>query len=292
MSSGSVDGVLQLDDVAAELVHESFSVDTSDREDHTFCGIMFDCQCRPNPSGPIDYIEVQSVAVRGKLGPLTVWRTLEGGHAGKHETAEAWTKVYEANHSPSKNKFVELTLTTPIRLRVGERCGLYVHSALSGDQAIVYDDQHHHRLSYEDKCFQVFPGKAHLANKPFGKRGMWWGSPWRREREFVGRLCYGVRWKMWVPRPEVHLQFPRAFRRTVEVMLMGSRRPESLLYLLQDEIVLFIMNKCWWSWWGEDDGRESSRSAARKRRLFTEAEEQVEEVEPARRKGKSNKSRM
>ena len=31
-------------------------------------------------------------------------------------------------------------------------------------------------------------------------------------------------------------------------MIMASRRPESLMYLLHDEIVLFIMNKCWWEW--------------------------------------------
>ena len=24
------------------------------------------------------------------------------------------------------------------------------------------------------------------------------------------------------------------------------------LYYVQDEVVLFIMNKCWWNWWGEE----------------------------------------
>lgn len=39
------------------------------------------------------------------------------------------------------------------------------------------------------------PGLAHLSNKAFGKRGFW-GRPWRTNREFVGRVNYGVRWKM------------------------------------------------------------------------------------------------
>ena len=48
---------------------------------------------------------------------------------------------------------------------------------------------------------------------------------------------------MWSPKH--HLEFPVGFRKTVATMIMASRRPESLMYLLHDEIVLFIMNKCW-----------------------------------------------
>ena len=35
-----VDGVLQLDATERDLVHEHFTVDTRDHEDHTFCGVM------------------------------------------------------------------------------------------------------------------------------------------------------------------------------------------------------------------------------------------------------------
>ena len=56
-------------------------------------------------------------------------------------------------------------------------------------------------------------------------------------------LDLGVRWKMWSPNH--HSEFPVGFRKTVNTMIMASRRPESLMYLLHDEIVLFIMNKCW-----------------------------------------------
>ena len=98
---------------------------------------------------------------------------------------------------------------------------------------------------------------AHLSNRPFGKQGFW-GRPWRSHREFVGRMSYGVRWKMW--QPAAHLAFPLGFRTAVLTMIMASRRPESLMYLLQDEIVFFIMNKCSWDWWGtkmpDDDEAE------------------------------------
>ena len=135
------DGVLQLDELAAELTHETFEADTKDREDHSLSGIMFDVACQSLPRGPVEYIEVQSVAVRGQLGPVTVWST-EGGFEGKHERSKEWVLRHEAVHKASPSTLVELPLSQPVRLRLGERCGLYVHSALSGDEGIVYDDQH------------------------------------------------------------------------------------------------------------------------------------------------------
>ena len=220
----------------------------------TFCGMMFDVACESEL--PVEYVEIQSVSVRGDLGPLTVWTTPDT-FLDKHESQEEWTKLYEAVHEPSRNHMVELKFNDPIKLRPGERRGMYVHSALPGDEAIVYDNQRA-VVTYQDKTFKVLPGLAHLSNKPFGKRGFW-GRPWRMNREFVGRVQYGVRWKMWSP--DNHLGFPLGFRRAVTTMMMGSRRPESLLYLLQDEIVLFIMNKCWWSWWGENLHDESLDAA-------------------------------
>ena len=72
-SSMQKDGVFQLDAVEKELVHESFTVDTRDHEDHTFCGIMFKVECETDL--PCRYLEIQSVHVRGDLGPMTVWVT-------------------------------------------------------------------------------------------------------------------------------------------------------------------------------------------------------------------------
>ena len=237
------DGVFQLEQVADHLVHEHFVCDTRDHEDHTFCGVMFDVACESEL--PMEYLELQSVSVRGNLGPMTVWQTPISYH-GKHEVEDAWTLVYEGHQAPSRDVLVELKFTEPIQLRQGTSCALYVHSAGPGDDAVVYDNQRH-SVSYTDRCIKLLPGMAHLSSRPFGRRGLW-GSPWRSRREFVGRVGYGVRWRMW--QPEVHLQFPEGFRRAVMTMLTAARfREESPLYLLHDYIVHFIMNKCSWDAW-------------------------------------------
>lgn len=165
----------------------------------------------------------------------------------QHKEEQEWIQVYEGEHAPSMNTLVELKLHQPIRLKQGERCGLYVHSARPGDDGIVYDNARSD-VTYKDRVFKVHPGRAHLSSRPFGRRGMW-GSAWRQRREFVGRISFGVRWRMWSPK--YHQSFPFGFRETVKTMIMASRRRESLMYLLQDEVVLFIMNKCWWDSWGE-----------------------------------------
>ena len=190
-----LDGVLQLAEVADELVHEHFVCDTRDHEDHTFCGIMFDVRCECDL--PLEHLELESVSVRGDLGQLTVWHT-SGTFRGKEQKKNEWTCVYEGQHASSRDVLVELIFPAAIRLAAGESCGLYVHSAEPGDDAIVYDNQRTRKFTYRDRFLELLPGKAHLSNRPFGDHGMW-GSPWRSNREFVGRVSYGVRWKMWSP---------------------------------------------------------------------------------------------
>jgi hypothetical protein len=91
-SAAPLDGVLQLDAVHKDLVHESFTCDTRDHEDHTcarsplfplpsrglapfdarpgshrprrFCGMMFDVQAETGL--PMEYVEVSSLSV-GRL---------------------------------------------------------------------------------------------------------------------------------------------------------------------------------------------------------------------------------
>ena len=87
-SAAPLDGVLQLDAVHKDLVHESFTCDTRDHEDHTcarshsvppparllrraawlarprrFCGMMFDVQAETGL--PMEYVEVSSLSVGG-----------------------------------------------------------------------------------------------------------------------------------------------------------------------------------------------------------------------------------
>ena len=162
------DGVFQLDAVEKELVHESFTVDTRDEEDHTFCGIMFDAVCETHLPGArrsrralhrierqladavscaaAKYIELQTIWVRGDLGPITVWKTPQTW-VRKQEEEGAWVKIYSGQHEASPRprfrepaEYTALHLNEAIRLAPGDSCGLYIHSALPGDEGLVYDN--------------------------------------------------------------------------------------------------------------------------------------------------------
>lgn len=237
--------VLRRPKVANHLIHESFTVDTRDHDDHRFCGVMFDIGCRTlkDSSVPFEFLQVDSMSIRGDLGPITVWTT-PGSYKGKEHAKEAWEIVYEKEHPPSRREYQCLQLDPPIRIAPGQTCGLYVHSKLAGDDAIVYDNQRQ-RVTYEDQIFQVLPGLAHLSNRPFGRHGMW-GFPWRECREFVGRIAYGVNYTLW--NPEVHRLFPRDFQLAAKTMLLCARRMDSPLYWLQDEVVFYILNMCRYDW--------------------------------------------
>ena len=102
---------------------------TTDHEDHTFSGIMWDLECKADL--PVDYVELTSVWVRGDLGPMAVYWT-PGTFLGNHERARAWRKVHESTRRPSMEELVELTLDPPVRVPAGGRVGLYVHSRNDG----------------------------------------------------------------------------------------------------------------------------------------------------------------
>jgi hypothetical protein len=229
---------------ATYVIHESHDLPTDDHEDHTFCGMMFDVEAKvpAGPRIPVDYLEINAVAVRGHLGDLGVYTTPET-YLRKHEDPALWTKCYEGHQAPSQREYRTLPLQTPIVLRAGERCGLYVHSRDQGDEAIVYDDQR--AGSREDAYIKVHPGQAHLSNKPFGRRGPW-GTGWRANREFVGKISYGVKWLLW--NPEAHHRFPAEFQRTVLLMLWAIDQPESSIAALPSEVVMYALNMCRWDW--------------------------------------------
>ena len=149
-------------------------------------------------------------------------------------------------------------------------------------QAVVYDNMHHSRYAdddYEDEededdenkdendeaggsgaggrrrrkrkpALSISIGQAALSDSPFGGYAPWGAGPWRRQREFVGRVSYGVRWMLWTP--ELHSRFPLGFRAAAEAMLMGAKRQESPLYCLRDEVIFYIMNRCGWEWFGSE----------------------------------------
>lgn len=156
-----------------------------------------------------------------------------------------------------------LQLTDPIKLTPGESRGLYVHSTLPGDVAIVYDntrfDARRKRSPCEDEMLSVLAGQAHLSNRAFSDEGMWW-SWWRSNREFVGRVGYGVTYTLWNPLPDVHRRFPPEFQKAVMTSLLCARKPECPLYRLQDEVVFYIFNMCKFDWFGSAAQTEGTDS--------------------------------
>ena len=108
---------------------------------------MFPVQCKEIL--PLDHIIITSISVRGGLGPLTVWVTKDNDDNTTTNTTNnnvldtnpsKWHKVYDQTHRPNFRNVVSLNLDKPILLKPGEIKGVYVHSTLPGDQAIVYDN--------------------------------------------------------------------------------------------------------------------------------------------------------
>jgi hypothetical protein len=207
---------------------------------------------------PVEYLELTALWVRGFLGRVTVW-CCEGGYKDHHETAEQWTKVFDNFLPPSPNALVPLEFNTPLCVPAGQRVGLYVHSTRPDDKAIVYDNQRG-KITMQDRFMQVEPGLAHVSNVPFQTTNHWADWAWRPQREFVGRVAYGVRYILWQPSSTVHCSFPRSFRQCALTVLMAQRRPESPLSALSDDLVLYILNLCGWDWFGGMDSREDQKA--------------------------------
>jgi len=261
--------MLELNIASSEIVHQEVTVDTQDSQDHTYAGVMFDVQCKP---AALQYLEVSALWVRGDLGPITVWATpdsFEGKTTCEDlwemrveslvpgDKINGWTLLYAGNHQPSRDQLMPMHLQHPLRLAPGSSCGMYIHSQLVGDDQIVYDNLRHPRRGRSDCFLDIMPGLAHLCPTPFsseltnGVRRLRI-QPWRTQREFVGRLTYGIRWLMW--NPDVHTRMPVTFQRLVKIVLMCARRPESPMFLLNTDQVMYILNKCnWWSFASEQE---------------------------------------
>lgn len=267
------------------------TVNTLDREDHTFCGIMFPVECKEVL--PVERLIITSVSVRGRLGPLSVYMSKDPeddndddharrnnndhddarkrrrgdpnrGRRGRNRiTADeaGWVRIYSETHAPSFSDYDKLDLSKrPIVVEPGRVRGVYVHSTQPGDEAIVYDDYRGREEGVagggggeipEDDFLVLRPAMAHVSEKPFGMTPIWgWGDAWRRDRKFVGRLEYGVVYRLWNPR--VHADFGDRFRATVKTLLACQRRSESPFSLLPDECIFYILNMCKWDWMGDD----------------------------------------
>ena len=180
-----------------------------------------------------------------------------------------WDKVYERLHAPSMHRFVDLILELPIKLRPNEIKGVYIHSALPGDESIVYDNQKS-QYTHDDDFLQIRPGLAHLCNQPFGRNTMWgYGSAWRDSREFVGRVSYGIVYKLW--NPENHLDFGPAFQKTAVTLFLCQRRSECIISHLPDDVIFYILNMCRWDWF--NDTSEELRRQKESRKMAAEQDQ-------------------
>lgn len=176
---------------------------------------------------------------------------------------ENWTKIYQKEHEPSRDKYEPLDISSnPIILKPGEVRGIYIHSSIDDDTGIVYDNQQRHK-THDDKFITILPGRSHVCTKPFSRTPIWgYGSGWRDNREFVGRLSYGVVYDLW--NPSENLRFGDGFRHLVLTLFACQRRIESPLCSLPDDCIYYILNMCRYDW--ADDNFEDVRKQRRKLR--------------------------
>ena len=197
---------------------------------------------------PVDVVEIMSFAVRGELGPVTVWIS-PGGCEGKLYKKSAWQLYFDEEVLPSWRVPVELQLREPVKLRTGERVGVFIHSRRPGDEAIVYDNAGGSGRDL-DPCLAMYPGYASLSSVAFSRDGPW-GEPWRSRRSFVGEVRYGVRWRLWDPEQKVQNHFGPIFRRVIWLFLLGARDSHSCLSWCNDEVLFHILHLCSWDWFGD-----------------------------------------
>ena len=105
---------------------------------------------------PIEQIIIQSVAVRGQLGDISIWISNDTTHHnGLHLDGDInhqrigvqvstfklskkhWTKIYEKKHRASQRSYQTMDLThsydKPVTLRPGQVRMMYIHSTLESD---------------------------------------------------------------------------------------------------------------------------------------------------------------
>ena len=79
---------------------------------------------------------------------------------------------------------------------------------------------------------------------------MWgWGSAWRSGRVFVGRMEYGVRYKLWGPKS--HLSYGSAFRAATTALFMLQRRDDTIWATMPDDVIMYVLNMCPWDWFDD-----------------------------------------
>ena len=240
-----------------------------------FSGIMFPVKCKDLL--PLDHLVIKSVAVRGRLGPLTVWVSNEDYLQREGDrlvdrrvrlNPAFWTKLFDKTVGCSFREYKTLELDTPIKMKPGETKVIYIHSTLPGDEAIVYDNSYYGGTTrrYNDDKLAILTGRAHVSTQVFGQEPIWgWGNAWRDRREFVGRLEYGAVYKLW--NPQMQPKFGSNFQDGARALFMCQRRWESPWSLLPDECIFYILNMCRWDWFKDNSDTMKDRKKREKVRV-------------------------
>jgi hypothetical protein len=151
---------------------------------------------------------------------------------------------------------------------------VYIHSTLPNDSAIIYDNLDLTERRTKDPLFtdhlRVDAGLAHVSPRPFGSQTLWgWGSAWRSRRTFVGRVDYGVTFRLWDHKVATHRAYGGRFRRAT-VALLSLRLPEQVAdgagraydnpwFVCPDDVLFYILNMCPPGWF-EDTAAEEERA--------------------------------
>jgi len=257
--------IAKLQTVSEKLVEGKFVAETQDNEDHTFSGIIFDLEGKTDL--PYQFVELQSVAVRGDLGVMSVYVCMNSKvhtFVQTRRLSDTRGTTWERRFGPklvkkSPYKFVELEFDIPVRLAPGQIVGIYIHSELQSDSAVVYDNlRTRKRFTHEDKFIAIHPAIAHTSPIAFSPTNIWGGNSWRLNRAFVGSVRYGVKMMLWTP--TVHDMFPDEFQRHIFALLCCHNRLEkvkgSCLGKLPVDVVFKIVNMMPYDWFLDASRKE------------------------------------
>jgi len=230
----------------------------------------------------VEAVVITGLAVRGELGPVTVWAAPGARAWTEHrEAPDKWICLYRGDVRPSFRtlrtlSFANTTLDDEddhgpqrrrapggcVRLAPGQGVSFYVHSALRSDTGIVYDNQRHATTptttmggggggggplarQYHHRA----PSSPYVAVHPgcahLSPRPFSGYHPWgawRSRRQFVGKVHFQVRRLLW--RPAAHASFPAPFRAMVRLLLSGRRSAESPLSSLPEDVFFYVIHLC------------------------------------------------
>eukprot|EP01059_Diplonema_ambulator_P020546 TRINITY_DN3436_c0_g9_i1.p1 TRINITY_DN3436_c0_g9~~TRINITY_DN3436_c0_g9_i1.p1 ORF type:complete len:547 (+),score=62.79 TRINITY_DN3436_c0_g9_i1:56-1642(+) len=227
-----------LQETADYTVTEAFTADTADHMDHTFCGLMCDVRCRED-TPPLEFIQLQGIRVRGDLGRVRVF-VREGGYEEVFEDDGSWVKVHDMMHPSSPHSLVLMEFNQVVVLCPGQTYGIYVHSSIPDDTGIVYDNQRGY-ITFSDTYIDVLPGAAHLNPEPFRNLSPWGTEGWRFNRQLVGSIIYGVKFRLWTPM--THTDFPGSFKKFAAASLWAMLKSD-----IPTDLAFHVLNMCRYNW--------------------------------------------